>query len=264
MKAAKTDTPDGKVIVVEPSRKVGKTLALSKATSLSPMEMLQEAVSKNMSAETIKSFMDLRDRWEASEARKAYMEAVAAFKADPPKVYKDRLNKQYGSKYSSLANLVNTVNVSLSEHGLNARWDYKQGDVITVTCILSHVMGHSEEVALSGPPDESGSKNKLQQIKSTITYLKIATFEAVTGIASEEGNADDDANSAGLPRLSKEQADAIRAKINDIGADAAERAEILNQFLTYRKVDSLEEIAAQAFDDCIRALNARKGKVHGK
>jgi hypothetical protein len=164
----------------------------------SPMQMLQAAIENKLDTAIIKDMMDLRERWEASEARKAYMEAIAAFKANPPKVIKDKLNKQYNSMYSSLANLVNNVNAALSVHGLNARWDIKQAEKeITVTCILSHVMGHSERVDLTAPPDTSGSKNSLQQIKSTITYLKIATYEAVTGIASEEGNMDDDGNSAG-------------------------------------------------------------------
>src|SRR5690242_6263678 len=94
-----------------------QVLAKQTAASVqaSPMQMLHEAVHNKMDPAIIKEMMDLRDRWEASEARKAYMEAVAAFKANPPKVYKDRLNKQYGSKYTSLANLVNTVNASLSQ-----------------------------------------------------------------------------------------------------------------------------------------------------
>lgn len=164
----------------------------------SPMQMLQAAIDKNMAPEVIEKMLDLRDRWEASEARKAYMEAIAAFKANPPKVIKNKTNKQYNSMYSTLDNLVNNVNAALSVHGLNARWDIAQQDKeITVRCILSHVMGHSESVALTAPPDTSGSKNAIQQIKSTITYLKLATYEAVTGIASEEGNLDDDGNAAG-------------------------------------------------------------------
>lgn len=163
-----------------------------------PLQMLQTAIDNKMDPSIIEKMLDLRDRWEAGEARKAYMEAIAAFKANPPKVIKNKLNKQYNSMYSTLDNLVNNVNAALSVHGLNARWDIAQQDKeITVRCILSHVMGHSESVALTAPPDTSGSKNAIQQIKSTITYLKLATYEAVTGIASEEGSLDDDGNAAG-------------------------------------------------------------------
>lgn len=246
--------------------KVEKALVPTQPENLpgSPMQLLQEAVHNKLDPSIIKDMMDLRDRWEASEARKAYMEAVAAFKANPPKVYKDRLNKQYGSKYTSLANLVNTVNASLSQFGLNARWDCKQEqNIITVTCILSHVQGHSENVSLSGPPDSSGAKNDLQKIKSTITYLKLATFELVTGVASEEGNADDDGNGAGLPRITAEQVSNLQALIDEIGKDPEERAALKAQFLKYRQVDNLEDIAAQAYLDCVRGLETRR-KSGGK
>lgn len=220
--------------------------------SNSPLDMLARAVDKGMDPATIKAMMDLRDRWEASEARKAYMEAVAAFKASPPKVYKDKLNKQYGSKYSSLANLVNTVNASLGVHGLNARWDHTQGDIITVTCILSHVMGHSERVSLSGPMDTSGAKNPLQQLKSTLTYLKIATFESVTGVASEDGSLDDDASASHqLPRITAEQASSLQALIDEVKANKG-------AFLKYFKAESLEALPAKAYSDAVKMLEAKR------
>ncbi len=106
------------------------------------------------------------------------------------------LNKQYGSWYTSLGNLVNTVNAALGEHGLSASWEIEQGELIAVTCVLEHLQGHSRRVRIEGPPDTSGSKNTLQQIRSTLTYLKGATFEAVTGIASRAGNLDDDGTAA--------------------------------------------------------------------
>lgn len=177
-------------------------LPKKKAVSVekTPLQLLDKAMNKGVDTEQLRQFMDLQERWEANEARKAYNEAISAFKKNPPVVVKDMLNKQYGSHYSSLANLVNTVNEALSEHGLNAHWEYGQeSDMIHVTCVLSHYLGHSEKVTLSGPPDTSGSKNQIQQIKSTTTYLKAATFEAVTGIASVDGNEDDDGNAAGKP-----------------------------------------------------------------
>lgn len=220
----------------------------------SPMQMLQTAITNKMDPAVIKDLMDLRDRWEAGEARKQYMEAIAAFKKNPPVVIKDMLNKQYGSRYSSLANLVNTVNESMSVFGLNARWDFEQNEKITVTCILSHVAGHSERVSLSGQPDTSGSKNPIQQVKSTITYLKGATFEAITGIASRDGNADDDGNGAsvGAEKVSKGQAANIEALITEIGEDCRKG------FLKYMKVNSVEDIAVQAYDDAIKALNKKR------
>lgn len=167
-----------------------------------PMQMLALAVERGDGIEQLKQLMDLRDRWEATEAKKAYVEAFANFKRNMPDVVKDMLNKQYGSDYSSLANLVNTVNRTLGEYGLNAAWRPEvQNNVVSVTCVLTHVGGHSETVSLMGPPDTSGQKNPLQQIKSTLTYLEGATFQAITGVVARSASKDDDGNAAGKPSV---------------------------------------------------------------
>ena len=99
---------------------------------------------------------------------------------------------------------MNTVNEALAQQGLTVSWDLKQDTgIVEVTCILAHVDGHSERVTMRGAPDKSGAKNALQEIKSTQTYLKGATYEAVTGIASTEKvgiNKDDDGNKSGKKR----------------------------------------------------------------
>ena len=180
-----------------------------------PMSMLAVAVQKGMDVATIKDLMDLSDRWEKNEARKAYAVALAEFKANPPTVYKDKKNTQYDSMYTTIGNLVNTINTELSKHGLSARWDIDQSAGIKVTCVLTHRAGHSESVSMSGPPDDSGKKNPLQQIKSTVTYLKIATFEAVTGTASANGNVDDDGNGAGKQGMPDDEFQTFTSRIKN-------------------------------------------------
>lgn len=231
-------------------------------TSEAPNSMLAQAIAQKMDPAVIKDLMDLKDRWEKSEALKAFNEAVAAFKLNPPRVFKDKLNKQYGSRYSSKANLVNTVNKVLSQHGLNARWDIKQNEgFITVGCILSHVMGHSERVELSGPPDESGAKNKLQQIRSTKTYLEIATFEAVTGVASEDGALDDDGNGSEGAYITTDQVTYLTDLVNELGTDAATRKSWMTRFLKWAGVESLADIRASKYQACVNEINNRKGQA---
>lgn len=238
-----------------------KTLVATTGTN-NPNSMLAMALEQKMDTGTIEKLMDLRDRWEATEAKKAFHEAVAAFKLNPPRVFKDRENKQYNSRYTSKGNLVNTVNKVLSQHGLNARWDIKQeGNVITVGCILSHVMGHSERVELSGPPDESGSKNKLQQIKSTKTYLEIATFEAVTGVASEQGSMDDDGNGSEGAYITTDQVTVLQDLINELGTTPEMRKSWLARFLKWAAVESLADIRASKFEACRREIENRKGQA---
>lgn len=179
----------------------------------SPAEMMAVAVNGGYTPEQIMKMLDAQERYDAIQAKKAYNQAMSDFKEKPPLVTKDKQNSQYKSMYTTLGNLVNTVTPELSKHGLSASWDIKQNGTIEVSCRMTHRLGHSETATASAPADTSGAKNAIQQIKSTITYLKAVTFESVCGLASTDANHDDDANSAGAPILEKEPASINRTKI---------------------------------------------------
>jgi ERF superfamily protein len=169
-----------------------------RVSNITPMQMLAVAVERGDDLERIKQLRELYKEWKADEAKSAYIQAFSDFKRNMPDVVKDMLNKQYGSDYSSLANLVNTTNRALGEYGLHAAWDpVVKGNVVSVACILTHVDGHEQRVTIEGPPDTSGQKNPLQQIKSSLTYLEGATFQAITGVVARSASKDDDGNGAG-------------------------------------------------------------------
>ena len=155
------------------------------------------AASPDFDVAKLKELIELHERWSAAEAKKAFVEALSAFKAHAITILRDKVNGQYQSKYVSLGNLVATVTPFLSQHGLSCRWDLAQSAGIKITCIMTHVAGHSESVSMVCPPDTSGAKNPIQQIKSAITYGKVCTFESICGLASTDANLDDDGNSAG-------------------------------------------------------------------
>ena len=222
--------------------------------AITPMEMLNSAIARGDSLDKLERLMDLSDRWEKAQAKKAFIEAKAAFKASAPVITKDKTNNQYNSRYASIGSVVNAVNEALSKHGLDADWQFDQSNGIRVTCILTHVAGHSESVSLVGTPDTSGAKNPLQQIKSTLTYLKLATFEAVTGIATREGNLDDDGNASGVASfISDEQVEELTALITETKTDIA-------KFLEIGKVESLSAITTADFGKAQALLLSKKKK----
>lgn len=182
--------------------------ALAATNGVSPVDTLLNAIQRHPDMDLVKleKLMELAERWRAAEAKRAYVRAFALFKKNMPDVIKDMLNKQYGSDYSSLANLVNQTNRVLGEYGLHANWRPDQSDGIKITCVITHEDGHSEEVWLKGPPDTSGQKNPLQQIKSTLTYLEGATFQAITGVVARSASTDDDGNGAGKKQSQQQPA----------------------------------------------------------
>ena len=191
-------------------------------TTTTPAELLRLAVEQGGSIEAMSALMDMQLKWEANEARKAYHAAMAAFKAAPPTVRKDREVK-YGNtnyKHATLANVTATISSALSLHGLTASWRTDQaGGQVSVTCTITHELGHSESTSLTAPADNSGSKNAIQAIGSAVTYLQRYTLLALTGLAATDQ--DDDGAAAGQRWADPDAVARIHKGIEDLQIDEA-------------------------------------------
>ena len=180
--------------------------------------------------EQLNQMMELQDRWEANEARKAYNSAFSDFKAEAVRVIKAKHvtdGPLKGKSYAELYSVVDAVTPALSKHGLGASWKLTKDEPqwIEVTCTLKHILGHSEAVSMGGPPDAGGAKNAIQARASTVSYLERYTLKAVTGIA--EGGQDDD---GGVAIIETAKYDAIGTLREwSIRADSALNAEVLNK-----------------------------------
>lgn len=177
-------------------------------TQSSPLAMAAEFLKKdsNIDIDKLSKLLDVQERWERNEAKKAYVEAMAAFKASPPTIKKDRhvkFDTQKGKTeyfHASLENVTATINQALSKHGLTASWTTVQNNgSVTVTCVITHVFGHSESTSLTSAPDTSGSKNPIQAIGSAVSYLQRYTLLSLVGLATE-GQDDDGAGTSAKPK----------------------------------------------------------------
>ncbi|EFF76062.1 Erf family protein, partial [Achromobacter piechaudii ATCC 43553] len=165
------------------------------------MGMMLAALNQGAQLDQIEKMMDLQERWEHREAEKAFNDALAAFKAEAVEVLKRKtvdFTSQKGRthyKHAELSDVVEAVGPALSRHGFAWSWKTAQeGGLIRVTCILKHRQGHSDSVSLEASSDQSGNKNSIQAIASTVTYLQRHTLKAITGV-SEKGD-DNDGNGA--------------------------------------------------------------------
>lgn len=244
---------------IVPSNGSGAAIRTAEPEGLTPTERLLFAISQTADLDRIQKYMDLQDRWEKADAQKQFVAAMSAFKAHAIVVTRDKLNKQFGSKYTSIGNLVSTVTPFLSQHGLSASWSLDQTDpnLIRIICTIEHAAGHSRSVSIILPPDVSGSKNPLQEIKSAITYGKICTFESICGLASVEGNSDDDGNGAGK-RLSGEEFQK--------GLDTIRKAKDLNELkaafkAAYEKAQEAND--RKAMTELVNAKDMKKSDFGG-
>jgi hypothetical protein len=174
-----------------------RAIVPSNAALVPIMDRLLMAAQGGMNIDMLERFMDLAERNEKREAEKAFHRAFAEFKNNPPQIVKDKLVNYGNTKYmhATIGSVVSAIIEGMSRHGLSHRWNIKQdGNVITVSCVITHDLGHSIETGISAGADVSGGKNSIQAIASTITYLQRYTLQAATGIAVLE--ADDDGRGA--------------------------------------------------------------------
>lgn len=221
-----------------------------------PAHLLQMAVSQGANLDQLDKLMQLQERWEANEARKAFVAAMAAFKSEPLRVIKSKqVSIPGGAKFShaTLADVVDAAVSGMGAHGLSHRWITSQSaNEITVTCVVTHALGHSESTSLTCKPDDSGKKNAIQQVASAITYLERYTLQAALGIAASDMQEDDGrGTSQPIETLSDEQQAQLQDMIDANGRDKA-------KFLQWAKVESLQDIPASWFEKCRTLLSQRK------
>lgn len=212
----------------------------------SPMGMMLAALNQGAQLEQIEKMMDLQDRWQKGEAKKAYDTAFAAFKAEAVKIVKGKDVKDgplKGKSYAELHDVVNAVTPALSKHGLSSSWKLTRDekDWMEVTCYLRHVGGHEESVSMGGPPDAGGAKNAIQARASTKTYLERYTLKAITGLSEQDddtdGNAerDEELRDSWISKMA--QAETLEASVTvwEQGCEAIQKTNNLAAFAAFKK-----------------------------
>jgi hypothetical protein len=130
----------------------------------------------------IEKLMNLQERWEANQARKAFDEAVAAAKAEiPPIPQRDRPQRK---KYADFAAIAKVVDPIIGAHGLSYRFRTTQTD--------KH-QRHLHPITQGRPQRGNhalragryhGNKNAIQAIGSTLTYLQRYSLVQMLGLAA--------------------------------------------------------------------------------
>ena len=219
--------------------------------------------------EKLRELRAIHKEWEAEQNEKAFFDALARAQANMPVVEKNKhvyfeSRKEGGDAtdywHADYGALVETIKPFLSAEGLSFGHKVIQEDgKITVHCVLRGY-GHHEKVTMNGPPDDTGGKNKLQQIKSTRTYLKRATFEDVTGAATKDD--DDDgrgASAAPSAPITASQLATLNAAIKEVEADRGGLIKWLNQTLKI-EIEDLDELPADGYGRAIQALETKRGR----
>lgn len=208
----------------------------------------------NVDIDKMERLIAMRERVEDRAAKSAYFSALANMQPNLPVIterggIKDRSGKVQ-STYALWEDVNEAIRPVLAEYGFALSFKTRRSEnEITVTGVLSHKDGHSEETELSLPSDASGSKNAVQAVGSSTSYGKRYTAFALLNITSQ--GEDDDGARGGSPELvSIEQLDELSRRASEVGAD-------LPRFCNTLKVSGLAMLPAGRYGEAMRLLDRK-------
>lgn len=231
---------------------------------MTPMAMIDKALASGAAPETLEKLLTLQERWEANQARKAFIAAMALARAKFAPILKRNEGYANRYKYETLTDVMDAVDGPLGEHGFAYDWvteDLPDGK-IRVTCVVTHDEGHSRRNSLSGDPgdtaDAKANMNGLQRMGGAVTYLQRYTLKAALGVAASK---DTDGNTGNPEMAQGITADQFR-ELQDLIEESGSKE---SDMLAYVKAESVEAMTlaqyAKAKAVMVTKINLKKQKA---
>lgn len=178
--------------------------AIAKVEQLAPMATMLEMISRaaadpNTDVTKLERLLQMAREVRADDAKTAYFTDLAEMQDELPSVEERgeiKIGNGPGQKYALWEDINKAIKPIMKKHGfaISFRTGFVDGK-ITVTGVLSHRAGHSEETTIHLPSDNSGSKNAVQAVGSSTSYGKRYTACALLNLTS--GGEDDDGEGEG-------------------------------------------------------------------
>lgn len=163
-----------------------------------PADLISQAIQSGLDMAALEKLVALQERWEAGQARKAFFEAFTKFQSEAPELrktkdvdFETKTGGRTNYKYAPLADIARQIGKTLKDNDLSYRWEIQDDAAsIKVTCLVSHVSGHTEQTTMTANPDTSGAKNAIQARGSAIEYMKRYTLIGALGLTTADSDID--------------------------------------------------------------------------
>jgi len=213
----------------------------------------------------LERLFEMREKARAIEAKAKYLAALSAMQSELPAA--NRMGTAHnGKKYARFEDVMEALRPVLAKHGFSITFRVDQDDKsMTITGVLGHADGHTEQTQMRLPADTSGAKNAVQAWGSSASYGKRYVTLTLTGIATDD---DDDGRAAtAVKRKSSAESkrDGTSDRFNEIKAmfetapDVHELRRLSREH--HDEINSMPErwatMLSQAYDDQYEALTAR-------
>lgn len=162
-----------------------------------PTDLIAQAINSNLDIDKLERLLAMKERWDKEQARKAFFESLSAFQEECPDLRKTKAvhykrDEPAAYHYAPLSDIDRQIKPLLKKHGLSKRFEIVQdGDKIKgVTCIVTHILGHSESTTMPTITDKSGGKNDIQAIGSGVQYGQRYALIAALGLTTADQDID--------------------------------------------------------------------------
>lgn len=233
-------------------------LATIAPRQITALDLMQAATAANMTPETISKFLDMHERIEANNARKAYHAARAAFKRDCPPIVRRTPNAQFtraGTNqprmYASRTDIAQAIDATLAANGLHYDWTRMvvENGKMSITCVVSHQDGYSTESTVTGlVVDSKAGCSDLQKSGTAQEYgMRYSLIQAL-GLTSCDEDTDGEDDPA---TINESQRADIEITLAETKADVA-------AFLKWAGVEKVKDIRAARYPAIMAALNRKR------
>jgi ERF superfamily len=233
---------------------------------MTPMAMIDRALSSGASPETLGKLMDLQERWESAQAKKIYDEAMKQAQAEMRPVLMNANNSQTNSRYATYEALDNAIRPIYTRHGFSLSFntaDCPLENHIRIVCEVA-CGGHSTYPHIDMPADGKGAKGgdvmtRTHATGAAVTYGRRYLLGMIFNITITK---DDDGNGAGgnpdmLMTVTADQFTELRDLLEQ---SASKEDDMLN----YVKAKTVEEMTiaqyAKAKGAMMHKINHKKQK----
>lgn len=180
-----------------------------------PADMIFAAVSKGSDLDKLEKLLLLQERYEASQARKAYSKAFAQAQSDIQPAVKRAINTQTHSKYAKLENIIEVSKPIYTKYGFAVIFyenDSPYKDHVRICADVLHELGHKETYHTDMPLDGIGIKGNANMTAihgkvSSSSYGRRFLMCNIWNVPTK----DDDGNAASKPSVQPST-----AKTNDV------------------------------------------------
>lgn len=217
------------------------------------------AMNPECDVDKLEKLMALYERDEARKSQVAFNKDFAAMQSQITTVSKgskvDYSTAKGRTTYSfaTLEDIVDMVRPVLQDHGFAVSFKVDTSNGVKVNCCLMHEKGHSIDTTMQLAADDSGGKNKVQALGSSISYAKRYTLSSLLNIATRD---DDDAQAAMQKDnrvITAGQSKTLEAKFDQLPIERQDK--FVDWLKSQQGVESIPEVRVSAFNAVMSALN---------